>query len=111
MNKEFCLFKVDKKRVIWEVTKYCNYQCKHCCASADLVDTKDELDTKKCKEVLKQLKDFGVEEIYFSGGEPFSRNDILEILKTARNYKFKKKNCYFSNITVCSRFFGGRIWR
>ena len=86
MNKEFCLFKVDKKRVIWEVTKYCNYQCKHCCASADLVDTKDELDTKKCKEVLKQLKDFGVEEIYFSGGEPFSRNDILEILKTARNY-------------------------
>ena len=38
-NQEFCLFKVDKKRVIWEVTKYCNYKCKHCCASADLVDT------------------------------------------------------------------------
>lgn len=86
MNKEFCLFKVDKKRVIWEITKYCNYQCKHCCASANLIDTKEELNTKQCKEILKQLSKFGVEEIYFSGGEPFSREDILDILQTARKY-------------------------
>ena len=85
-NQEFCLFKVDKKRVIWEVTKYCNYKCKHCCASADLIDTKDELTTKQSNNILKQLKDFGVEEIYFSGGEPFSRKDILDILRTARQY-------------------------
>ena len=85
-NQEFCLFKVDKKRVIWEVTKYCNYKCKHCCASADLVDTKDELTTIQSKNILKQLNDFGVEEIYFSGGEPFSRKDILDILRTAREY-------------------------
>ena len=85
-NQEFCLFKVDKKRVIWEVTKYCNYKCKHCCASADLIDTKDELTTKQSKNILKQLKDFGVEEIYFSGGEPFSKKDILDILRTARQY-------------------------
>ena len=85
-NQEFCLFKVDKKRVIWEVTKYCNYKCKHCCASADLIDTKDELTTIQSKNILKQLKDFGVEEIYFSGGEPFSRKDILDILRTAREY-------------------------
>ena len=84
MNKEFCLFKIDKKRVIWEVTKYCNYQCKHCCASANIVDTKDELNTKQCKDILRELKNFGVEEIYFSGGEPFSRNDILDILQTAK---------------------------
>ena len=79
-NQEFCLFKVDKKRVIWEVTKYCNYKCKHCCASADLVDTKDELTTIQSKNILKQLKHFGVEEIYFSGGEPFSRDDILNLI-------------------------------
>lgn len=85
-NQEFCLFKVDRKRVIWEVTKYCNYKCKHCCASADLIDTKDELTTTQSKNILKQLKDFGVEEIYFSGGEPFSRKDILDILRTARQY-------------------------
>lgn len=84
MNKEFCLFKVDEKRVIWEVTKYCNYKCKHCCASANLVDTKDELSKEECIDILKQLKDFGIKEIYFSGGEPFSRSDMLDILKFAR---------------------------
>ena len=47
MNTEFCLFQVDAKRVIWEVTKYCNYKCKHCCASASKVDTKDEIGTLK----------------------------------------------------------------
>lgn len=86
MNQEFCLFKVDKKRVIWEVTKFCNYQCKHCCASANLVDTKNELSTNDCINILKQLDDFGVEEIYFSGGEPFSRKDMIEILRIARSY-------------------------
>ena len=86
MNKEFCLFKVDKKRAIWGVTKYCNYKCKHCCTSANIVDTKNELNTAQCKNILKELKNFGIEEIYFSGGEPFSRNDIIDILKTARKY-------------------------
>lgn len=85
MNKEFCLFQIDKKRVIWELTKYCNYQCKHCCASAEKIDTINELNTLRILEVLDELKDFGVKEIYFSGGEPFSRKDIFTILKKARN--------------------------
>lgn len=86
MEEEFCLFKVDEKRVIWEVTNYCNYQCKHCCASANIIDTQNELDTKQCFSILDQLNDFGIKEIYFSGGEPFSRKDILGILERARNY-------------------------
>lgn len=85
MNTEFCLFQVDAKRVIWEVTKYCNYKCKHCCASASKVDTKDEISTERFFSILDELKDFGVKEIYFSGGEPFSRSDIIDILKKAKN--------------------------
>ena len=84
MNKEFCLFKVDKKRVIWEVTNNCNYNCKHCCAKAKAIDTSDELNLEDLVRILDELKEFGVEEIYFSGGEPFSRKDILSILKKAR---------------------------
>lgn len=82
-NNEFCLFEVNEKRVIWEVTNYCNYQCKHCCASANKIDTKSELSTDRCLSILDELKDFGIKEIYFSGGEPFSRKDILDILKKA----------------------------
>lgn len=83
MNQEFCLFQVNKKRVIWEVTKFCNYHCKHCCASAEIIDTKDELKLDNFIKALDEMKEYGVEEIYFSGGEPFSRKDILQILKKA----------------------------
>lgn len=86
MKDEFCLFKVDKKRVIWEITNYCNYQCKHCCASANKIDTKNELTKEQCYSILEQLNDFGISEIYFSGGEPFSRKDTLDILEKAREY-------------------------
>lgn len=89
MNKEFCLFQVDEKRVIWEVTKYCNYKCKHCCASASKIDTKDELNTERALELLDELRDYGVKEIYFSGGEPFSRKDIITILEKAKANNIK----------------------
>ena len=83
MKDEFCLFKVDEKRVIWEVTNYCNYKCKHCCASANIIDTKDELNTDEFFNILNQLNEFGIKEIYFSGGEPFSRKDMVDILEKA----------------------------
>ena len=86
MEDEFCLFKVDEKRVIWEITNYCNYQCKHCCASANKIDTQNELTTEQCFSILDQLHDFGIKEIYFSGGEPFSKKNILDILERATNY-------------------------
>lgn len=98
MNEEFCLFQTDQKRVIWEVTKYCNYQCKHCCASASKIDTKDELTTKDFYRILDELRDFGVKEIYFSGGEPFSRKDMISILKKAR------KNDITCNISTNGSF-------
>lgn len=98
MNEEFCLFQTDQKRVIWEVTKYCNYHCKHCCASSSKIDTKEELTTKDFYRILDELRDFGVKEIYFSGGEPFSRKDMISILKKAR------KNDITCNISTNGSF-------
>lgn len=89
MNQEFCLFQVDKKRVIWEVTKFCNYHCKHCCASAEKIDTTNELKYDDFARILDEMKEYGIEEIYFSGGEPFSRRDILQILKKAKDNGIK----------------------
>lgn len=87
-SDEFCLFEVNEKRVIWEVTSYCNYRCKHCCASANKVDTSYELTTERSLSILDELKDFGIKEIYFSGGEPFSRKDILKILRKAVDNRY-----------------------
>lgn len=93
MNKEFCLFQVDKKRAIWEVTKFCNYKCKHCCALAEKISTENELKYEDFARNLDEMKEYGIEEIYFSGGEPFSRKDILQILRKARENNI---NCNIS---------------
>ena len=93
MNKEFCLFQVDKKRAIWEVTKFCNYKCKHCCALAEKISTENELKYDDFARNLDEMKEYGIEEIYFSGGEPFSRKDILQILRKARENNI---NCNIS---------------
>ncbi len=83
MSKEFCLFEVNEKKVIWEVTNFCNYKCKHCCAGASIVDTSKELKLDDFKRILKELEKYGIKEIYFSGGEPFSRKDMIDIVSEA----------------------------
>ena len=80
-SSAFCLFQANKKRVVWEITHKCNYACKHCCSSAGMIDTQRELSYFQAISVLKDMRDFGVEEIYFSGGEPFSRADFVDILE------------------------------
>lgn len=43
-----------------------------------------ELDTSSMIRILDELTSDGAEEIYFSGGEPFIREDMLEILQETR---------------------------
>ncbi|MBL7159454.1 radical SAM protein [Candidatus Microgenomates bacterium] len=68
----------------------CNFRCKQC----DLwrVPTRPEkyLTTKQVKSILKDLRNWlGPFRLFFTGSEPFLREDIVEILKFA-----SKKNIY-----------------
>ena len=82
-NSPYCLFKTAKKRVVWEVTHRCNYACLHCCSRSGN-SMPYELDTQSMIKVLEELYNDGVEEIYFSGGEPFIRDDMMDILQETR---------------------------
>lgn len=67
--------------LVWEITNKCNLNCYHCCNNSNpFVDTKDEVPVEIIKEVVKQFKANRIVQAYFSGGEPFCRNDIFEIL-------------------------------
>ena len=83
MNLEYCLFKTEKKRVVWEVTHRCNYACLHCCSKSGTSKEK-ELSYDNMISVLNQLQSAGVQEIYYSGGEPFIREDMMKILEETR---------------------------
>ncbi|MFH1592145.1 MAG: radical SAM protein [Candidatus Woesearchaeota archaeon] len=63
------------------VTKGCNLRCRHCYANGGAC-LKNELKTDEMKKVLKDLSEAGCLSVFFTGGEPFLRNDITDIFKT-----------------------------
>ncbi len=70
-------------QVVWNVTRACNLQCKHCYESAGCPDP-DELTTEQALRTIDILADEGVVFIAFSGGEPTLRPDILTLIEHAR---------------------------
>lgn len=62
------------------VTKACNLRCPHCYVNAGK-KLENELSLKEIKSTIDQLAKLKVFSIFFTGGEPFLRKDIVEILK------------------------------
>ncbi len=65
--------------VVWNYTRRCNLKCIHCYADAVSGDSSGEMNTEEGKKIIRQLADFGVPVILFSGGEPLIRKDFLEL--------------------------------
>jgi radical SAM protein with 4Fe4S-binding SPASM domain len=68
--------------VVWDFTHKCNLNCKHCYSDSGTASQK-ELGTKEALDVVDQLADFGVTALAFSGGEPLTRKDFLEVANHA----------------------------
>lgn len=79
----FCLFRIPKKggRVIWEITNTCNYACRYCIFSSTSRQQKDELDTEQAFRVIDDMQESGFTHIKITGGEPFMRPDIMDIMR------------------------------
>ena len=77
-------FSRDKKPiVVWNITQRCNLKCKHCYAAGE-PDVSKELTTEECHRAIDGFADFGCPVVLFSGGEPFSRPDLLDLAAYAR---------------------------
>lgn len=91
MNRyPFCLFRIPENggRVLWEITNTCNYHCSYCIFSSEAKKYEDELTTDEVKRAIKELKENNFTYIKFTGGEPFTREDMTEILKYANKLGF-----------------------
>lgn len=75
-------------RVMFELTYKCNFNCKHCYVPEGYRET-GELKTKEVFSILDQLADIGCFYLGFTGGEPFMREDINDILWYARKNGFE----------------------
>ncbi|MEM0482261.1 MAG: radical SAM protein [Nitrososphaerota archaeon] len=70
--------------VVWNFTNRCNLRCRHCYQDAGR-PLPDELTTEEALRVVKELSDFDVSSIAFSGGEPLVRRDFFTVVEYARN--------------------------
>ena len=71
--------------VVWNCTRQCNLHCIHCYASATSRGHPEEMDTGEGKALIRDLADFGVPVLLFSGGEPLLREDIFELAGFAQD--------------------------
>ena len=70
----------------WDINNDCNLNCKHCRVLEK--NKKDpQLTLKEAKELLAQLYYCGITKLNLSGGEPFIRKDIFEVLEYARKFE------------------------
>jgi MoaA/NifB/PqqE/SkfB family radical SAM enzyme len=81
---------LDPIFALYLVTKRCNFRCTYCYAeSNDRINSiaPDDLDFAQNVELLKIMRK-DVSNLYFSGGEPLLRNDMVDILKTCRELNY-----------------------
>lgn len=97
-NLQSRLFKKAARRVfpiraMFELTYRCNLKCRHCYVvpavmnghRASSIEHRNELNAKQVFNILDQLAGAGCLNVGFTGGEPFLRKDIFEILGYAKN--------------------------
>ena len=89
-----------------EVTSRCNLSCKHCYID---VRAEHELSLAEFKGVLDQLAESGTMYLLFTGGEPFTRPDFLDIAFYAREKGFMIM--FLTNGTLITPAIGRDIMR
>ncbi len=68
----------------WNITRTCNLKCIHCYTDSEEKAYGGELSTQEGKNLLTDLKEFGIPAVLFSGGEPLVRKDIWELAGHAK---------------------------
>lgn len=69
----------------WDINNECNLNCKHCRVSEK--NDNEKLSLKEAKSLLSELWYNGTTMLNLSGGEPFLRSDIFEILDFAQKFE------------------------
>lgn len=79
-------------------TLSCNLRCRHCLVSAGK-RLRNELTTKEIKNLVNDAVALGVKRFYITGGEPFIKDDIFEIIRYITKQK-KRELIILTNATL-----------
>lgn len=88
-------------RIFLEITRKCNLYCKHCYNSSSMQSEEEgALTTLEIKKLIQKADQMGVWQFDITGGEPWLRKDLFEILAYAQEYGMV--TTLFSNLTLMS---------
>ena len=77
----------DKLSEVWiHTNNSCNLSCTHCLVSSSPA-ADPGLPTAQLLQVIDQASECGAERFYFTGGEPFARPDIFELIEAVTEEK------------------------
>src|SRR5688572_15984349 len=95
----------ERLRELWlHTNNSCNLACTHCLVSSSPSGDRG-LSTDRLKDIVGQAVDCGVERFYFTGGEPFARRDIFELIDLIT----KRMNRELIILTNATLFHGARL--
>lgn len=99
---------MDPYYVDFSVTPYCNLKCSFCSASADGNCSKEvRMSLEQIEDIFKQFDENNIMRVSIEGGEPFLREDILDILELTSNHIF---SCYVNtNATMITEEMAQKI--
>lgn len=63
---------------------HCNQKCVHCYAAGQEHSDEAELDTAAWTQILAKLREAGIPQVTFTGGEPTMREDLVELIESAQ---------------------------
>ncbi len=69
--------------ILWEVTRRCNLRCIHCLNGSGSVT--EELSTEQARHLVREIAEAKVPFIFWSGGEPLLRPDLLSLAAYAKS--------------------------
>lgn len=78
--------------ISWEATRRCNLRCLHCGSPTEEVNNGNELTTEETinafEEIAREFDMSRFRHINITGGEPFVRGDLLDVLRSISRWPF-----------------------
>lgn len=88
-NPLFASCNASSPLVVFNLTRSCNLECRHCYLESKNVVYENELSTLQIKKVIDSLAEIDIPVLLFSGGEPLVHKDILPLIEYAKSKKIR----------------------
>ncbi|HZW35407.1 MAG: radical SAM protein [Deltaproteobacteria bacterium] len=101
------LLRLEKLHEVWIVTNYeCNQACRHCYTYERVANDRRRVRKESLLAMIDECRALGAEVFYLTGGEPFLRGDLLELIAGATA---RSKAILFTNGTLITADHAARL--